>query len=131
MLRIQGASRHVVVDLKPAAIAAMLEERVALGPAGLELVRVSHANEIRRDAPVTGRQGGDDVPPEVGRRGVAVQEDQGISPAEIHVGELPSIYVSKFLQLPSGHGGLQAPWKSAFEDLETRGQRRVTEGRKP
>ena len=50
--------------------------------------RIAHADIVRRQAAAEGQQMRDDVSPQVGRRGVAVQEHDRIARAGVDIGHL-------------------------------------------
>jgi hypothetical protein len=68
----------------------VLDESIASRPAAVELLGVAHADQVGRDAPAAGGEVRDHVPPEVGRRRVAVQEDDRVALADLDVGHAPA-----------------------------------------
>ena len=96
----------------------MLHEAIALRPRVVELVGIAHADQVRRDAAAEAREVGDDVPPQVRRRRVAVQQDDRVAAARLHVGHaLPlDLGVALRIALESGH---------VRSGLETRQEHRV------
>ena len=67
-------------------VPAVLDERVAVGAAVLELVRVAHADQVRRDAAPLALEVRDDVPPQIRRRRVPVQQHDRVAGADFDVG---------------------------------------------
>jgi hypothetical protein len=59
-------------------VAAVVDVPVAARSGSGQLVRHTHADQVRRQAPATVRDPAEDVPPQVRRRGVAVQEHDRI-----------------------------------------------------
>jgi hypothetical protein len=58
-----------------------------VGPIGGR-ARLTHADQIGRQAPPVFMEEGNDVPPEIGRRGVAVQEHDRVTGADVDVAHL-------------------------------------------
>jgi len=64
----------------------VLDERVSIGARVLQLVGVAHADQVGGDQAAPALQVRHDVAPQVRRRRVAVEEDDGGPLADIHIG---------------------------------------------
>src|SRR5207248_2329260 len=71
-------------------VAAMLDEGVGIGAAVGKLIRIAHADEIRRDAAAKLLHIGNNVAPEVGGGGIAMQQDNRIATSYLYVRHLLS-----------------------------------------
>ena len=81
--------------------AAVLGEGVDAGTRVREFVRVSHSDEVRRDAATTTRNVGNDVPPQIGRGRVAVQEHDRRAGARLDIRHLHAVAQTHELLRPS------------------------------
>jgi hypothetical protein len=72
-------------------VAAVVDVPVAARSGSGQLVRHTHADQVRRQAPATVRDPAEDVPPQVRRRGVAVQEHDGIAAPDLPIGHPESV----------------------------------------
>jgi hypothetical protein len=70
-------------------IADMVQEPIAVRS---RLSRLPHANQIRRKTPAERRDKGNDVAPEIGPGGVAVQEHDWIALSDVYEGHLAVEY---------------------------------------
>ncbi len=71
-------------------VAAVLDEGVGVRAAVGQLLRIAHADEIRRDTAAQSFQVRNDIAPEVGRGGIAMQEDNRIAASYLDVRHLLS-----------------------------------------
>src|SRR5258707_10752398 len=69
-------------------VAAVLNKGVRAGAAGRELVGVAHADEVGRDTVPALLEVRDHIAPEIRRRGVAVEEDDRVALAHLHIRHL-------------------------------------------
>ena len=83
--------RHAQRLQRRVQIGAMFNERVAVGVCVRQLVRIAHADQIDGDATSVVGGVGQDVPPEIARRGIAVQKDDGVAAADFHIGHLQAV----------------------------------------
>jgi hypothetical protein len=67
-------------------VAAVLNEAIRSRAAVGQLLRVAHADQIGRKTASQFLEVGDDVAPEIGRRGVAMQEHNGVTGARLDIG---------------------------------------------
>ena len=98
-VKVADVAREAVADMAREAVADVAREAVAVGlGAGRDLVRVAHADEIRRDQPAAGgldvRQ--DTSPQERGGR-VAVKEHDRVPHAAFDIGHPAAEHFSKTL----------------------------------
>ncbi len=85
-------------------ILAMLDEAIAVRAAVRQLLGIPHADQVRRNAAPKALGVGDDVPPEVAGRRVAVQKDDGISIgiARLDIGHATAVHLGELFLCP-GH----------------------------
>src|SRR5260221_13386149 len=86
------ALTHPEVLQQGVEIATVLDEAVRPGTGVRQLVGVTHADQVRRDAASEGLQVGQHVPPQVGRRGVSVQQYDRIALADFYIGHVMAEY---------------------------------------
>jgi hypothetical protein len=103
-------------------VVALLGVAVAVRAGRAELVRATHPDHVGRDQPSQPLQVWHHVAPQVGRRRVAVREDDGVSLALVDVGHLAAFDIA-VLQFPvrvrSGHvsPSVQAPQSHTSRDM--------------
>ena len=66
----------------------MLDEAIGARAAVRQLVGVAHADQVGGNAAAERLQVRQDVPPEEGRGGIAVQQHDGIALSHLHIGHL-------------------------------------------
>ena len=70
----------------PVKVLPVFDKAIAPGSGIIELVRVSHADQVRCDDATESFGVGHDVPPEKGRRRIAVEEQDGVAFSLINAG---------------------------------------------
>jgi hypothetical protein len=68
----RDALAHIQSREQSVEITAVLDEPIRAGPTVRQLVGITHADQVRGDTATEWLQMGDDVTPEVRRRGIAV-----------------------------------------------------------
>src|SRR6266852_791320 len=75
----------------------MLQKAIPIRIGPFQLFRVSHANEVRCDAAGLRRHMRHNIAPDIGRRRIAVQEDDRRPVAELRIGHPLSEYLAELL----------------------------------
>src|SRR5260221_9717005 len=89
--------RHVELFEQPVDETTMLQEAITIRIGAFQLFRVSHANEVRRDAAGLRRYMRHDIAPDIGRSRIAVQEDDRRPAAELRIGHLLAKHLAELL----------------------------------
>src|SRR3546814_7857332 len=78
-------------------IVTMLGIGITLGPRRIELVRIAHADQVTGDQPSQPGAMRHDIAPQIGRRRIAVLEEDRIAGPFIDIGHAPALYLNEFL----------------------------------
>ena len=78
---------------KRAQVAIVIGEAVRSGPGIGQLVRLPHADQVRRNTSAVWHEVRQHVPPEIRRRGIAVQENDRIAGTFVRIRERPVEYL--------------------------------------
>src|SRR5260370_14022053 len=89
--------RRVELFEQPIDETAMLQKAIPIRIGAFQLFRVSHANEVRRDAAGLRRDMRHNIAPDIGRRRIAVQEDDRRPVPELRIGHPLSEYLAELL----------------------------------
>src|SRR5690348_12698622 len=105
-------------------VAAVLEEPIGTRTAVVQLVRIAHADQIGGKAASQPLQMRNDIAPDIGRGGIAMQKDNGITLSNFDIGHLMSQHCLIVLFIRKGgtdrhtlsFPGAYAPSKSGREN---------------
>src|SRR3546814_5082614 len=78
-------------------IVTMLGIGITLGPRRIELVRIAHADQVTGDQPSQPGAMRHDIAPQIGRRRIAVLEEDRIAGPFIDIGHAPALDLNEFL----------------------------------